>query len=367
VSPPDAPRVPTKPPSRIHGIREGILIFGVFILATGAPPPASAQRGVEGSGAERSSAGRTGACSRVGMGVPDAIPIPAGEFVMGSGAEESERARGVCERESAGSAALLSWRCAGLLSGPESPPPGSLCEGQNLQHATYREVGRHRVLLGAFALDRTEVTEGAYARCVEAGGCPSIALGPESSSDDARSLPMVGVTWYEARTFCGWARGRLPTEAEWERAARGRDGRSFPWGNQLNPRLANLGAPSASCRSILDGFEYRAPVGSFLDGASPDGLLDLAGNVAEWVDDGFDEGPEDPRTHRLDWTRSRARYRPNERVVNPRGLAATGDLRVVRGGSFAGSALVARTVHRVALAAGERRPWLGFRCAYDRS
>jgi sulfatase modifying factor 1 len=353
-------------PSRRETRFVRILIVWVMISSAGASPSATAQEHGVRALPTNEGRDRTGETRRVRAQPPEAVPFVAGEFVMGSGEQELERARGVCERESAGSVAGVTWRCAGLLTGPESPPSGSLCVGENLAHLTYREAGRRRVVLAAFALDRTEVTVGAYARCVQDGGCPGVPGGSESDDEDSRALPVAGVTWYEARAFCRWARGRLPTEAEWERAARGRDGRSFPWGNQFNPRLANLGAPTARCTSALDGFEQRAPVGSFRDGASPDGVLDLSGNVAEWVDDGFDEGPEDPRTRRLDWSRSRSRYVPDQRVIAPRMGPSSGDLRVIRGGSFAGSAVVGRAVYRAALAASERRPWVGFRCAYDR-
>jgi formylglycine-generating enzyme required for sulfatase activity len=336
---------------------------GTALLAQQQRARVSALPTVERPTAERGPL-ETGRSVAVRRSAPELVHFSAGEFSMGADADDVERARSLCERET-GAFPTLAWRCAGVLERLELTPPGGLCDRLNFGYVTFREEGRHRVFLGAFAMDRTEVTVQAYWRCVDAGACASSSVVLGSAAYGGPTHPIVQVSWYEARAYCRWAGGRLPSEAEWERAARGPLGRTFPWGNQFNPRLANVGDASASCLSTVDGYEYTAPVGSFRDGASPDGLLDLAGNVAEWVDDGFDDGPEDPSDHHTDWRRSRSRYPTDGLRVSPRIAATRDDLRVHRGGSFAGSAVQSRTTFRARLPAGERRAWLGFRCAYD--
>lgn len=296
---------------------------------------------------------------------PSIVHIPAGEFVMGSNQDDLDRARSVCERDAIVGPVLM-WSCARAFPPVEATRAvGSPCERVGIMNLTMTEHGRHRVLLGAFAIDRTEVTVLAYERCVSDGGCPRADYARSSPSFRGDSQPMVAVNWYEARAYCRWARGRLPTEAEWERVARGRDARVFPWGNVFNPRLANVGQAGPSCRSTIDGFEYTAPVGSFLDGASADGVLDLAGNVSEWVDDHFDDGPARAPGGDSDWMRSTSRYTPDTLVIAPHVTTASLSLRVFRGGSFTQGPLFARTTYRQRLGASERREWLGFRCAYD--
>ena len=179
------------------------------------------------------------------------------------------------------------------------------------------------VRVGAFRIDETEVTQGAYERCVEARACRR----PPASYDPSREArrPVVEVAWSDARMFCAWAGGRLPTEAEWELAARGTDGRVFPWGDA---------APTCDRAHLRDCGAAPAEVGGRRAGASPYGVLDLAGNVDEWVEDAY----------------------------APYGGAATSGERVARGGAY--DAWHARATARSALAPSHRDPWLGFRCAY---
>ncbi len=143
------------------------------------------------------------------------------------------------------------------------------------------EKPAHVVYLDAFWIDETEVTNAQYRSCVEAGACGAPGLWDDAAfSDWTDDRQPVLVSWSGAQTYCQWAGGRLPTEAEWEKAARGTDGRLWPWGNSFVEGRANL-------KGEEDGYAFTAPVGMFPGGASPYGLLDMAGNAAEWVADWY--------------------------------------------------------------------------------
>ncbi len=161
-------------------------------------------------------------------------------------------------------------------------PSGTFQMGSMSGHGNEQPV--HSVTLSAYWIDRTEVTNAQYAQCTAAGKCSA----PDETSSFTRSryygntiygnYPVIYVNWDDARDYCAWAGRRLPTEAEWEYAARGSDGRTYPWGNS-NPTcdLTNYGG------CVGDTSE----VGSYPSGASPFGALDMAGNVFEWVNDWY--------------------------------------------------------------------------------
>src|SRR5215211_4749880 len=144
------------------------------------------------------------------------------------------------------------------------------------------EIPDHDVELDAFWMDQLEVTNAMYGLCVSAGTCTlpqdlKSRRRPEYFDNPAfKDYPIIYVTWGQAKTYCEWTGRRLPSEAEWERAGRGDDFRTFPWGeDKANGLLANF--------NMLVGDTSR--VGSYPAGASPFGVLDMAGNVAEWVND----------------------------------------------------------------------------------
>jgi hypothetical protein len=142
------------------------------------------------------------------------------------------------------------------------------------------EKPERKLELKAFYIDRTEVTIAEYARFVEATGHPAPPDWAEGKPDPKRlAFPVVNVSWYDANSYARWAGKRLPTEAEWEKAARGDDARRLPWGNEWDDQRANVEGKS--------GDQKLKPVGSYPNGASPYGALDLTGNAWEWTADWY--------------------------------------------------------------------------------
>lgn len=224
----------------------------------------------------------------------------------------------------------------------------------NDPNAEDNEKPQHSVYLDAFWVDRTEVTNAQYGRCVEAGDCPVptfCSSGEPTYGDAAKSdHPVVCVGWDDARAYCQWAGARLPTEAEWEKAARGTDSRIYPWGNAFDG--GRLNQCDANCEYLGretgadDGYVRTAPVGSFPPGASPYGALDMLGNVWEWVNDWYDAGYYDHSPSR-----------------NPEG-PGSGTARVVRGDSWGGGLPTARCAFRQpAQPVWNSTDNIGFRCA----
>jgi len=202
----------------------------------------------------------------------------------------------------------------------------------------------HEVQLSAYYIDKTEVTQGAYKKCVDAGVCSDPGCNWNPSGTPNR--PVVCVDWNDAIAYCTWAGKRLPTEAEWEKAARGTDGRKYPWGNQ-----------TATCEYavINDGSDSGCGTGSTWDvcskspaGDSPYGLCDMAGNAWEWVSDWYGSD-----------------YYSNSPASNPTG-PVSGSFRVTRGGSYAYDHDFLRASNRSYDYPSYYYAGLGFRCSRSR-
>lgn len=223
------------------------------------------------------------------------------------------------------------------------------------------ELPPHKVTISAFWMDKLEVTNAMYKLCVDEGACdlPSTFASEKHeqyfNTDQFADFPVVNVSWGNANDYCTWAGKRLPTEAEWEYAARGTDLRTFPWGDER---------PDGSQANFNRNINDVTRVGSFPTGASPFGVLDMAGNVWEWVADYY--GPE---------------AYAQALSANPTGpLAAVGssERRVIRGGSYQDLEADIRVANRgyasgpdleadlgSAEYLGETSSKIGFRCAAD--
>ena len=160
-------------------------------------------------------------------------------------------------------------------------PAGPFLRGTPAGVGLEDERPRRTIYLSAFDIDRLEVTVEQYAKCVAAGRCAPPRCSTASQRPETRPKhPVVCMPWKEARNYCLWAAKRLPTEAEWEKAARGSGGATYPWGN-LSPGESQV--KRANYTGADDGFASTAPVGSFPDGVSPYGVYDMEGNVSEWT------------------------------------------------------------------------------------
>jgi len=219
------------------------------------------------------------------------------------------------------------------------------------------EQPAHTVTLDAYQIDKYEVTASEYKACVDIGVCTAAGTGGYQTYDTAgkENHPINYVDWMQAFTYCDWLGKRLPTEAEWERAAKGETQRRFPWGDSCpiewsttecaSGNWTSTTAKANGSTSCHDGYAATSPVGSFPSGVSPDGVHDMAGNVYEWVKDWYG-----------------ARYYSTSPATNPTGPLSGSD-RVGRGGGWSnyGSPLCA--AGRLNVTPGNRDGSLGFRCA----
>lgn len=268
-------------------------------------------------------------------------------------------------------ALVIGAAAAAEASDMVSIPRGELLMGSDRGETAERPV--HRVAVSAFTVDRFETTNAEFAAFVRATRYRTDAErsgagwhwdgkwrevrgadwrhphGPGSSIASRDRHPVVQVSWSDAVAYCRWRDARLPTEAEWERAARGDGSRTYPWGDEP-PRndgrhRASYGSDECCRADASDGYRFTAPVGRFALGRSPFGVDDMAGNVWEWVEDWFDAGF---------YARS-----PSEDPVN---RTPSGE-KVIRGGGWGNDAWGLRSTLRHANPPDIGLSMVGIRCA----
>ncbi len=197
-----------------------------------------------------------------------------------------------------------------------------------------------RITVPSFSMMRFEVSQGEYSRCVALGHCDPFSITLIPLLLRSPELPMVMVNLADARDYCSSQGGRLPTEEEFEAAAAGHQGRAYPWGSHFHSKLANFGARRSPYEDSSDGFALLAPVKALMQGNSPQGLAQLAGNAAEWTISPF----------------------------VPHGEKATmvgaNQNRVVKGGSFLQIPIDLRGQARREMAPSQRSVDVGFRCVF---
>ncbi len=221
-------------------------------------------------------------------------------------------------------------------------PEGPFTMGSN--EGDPDEAPEHQVYLKSFYIDLKEVTQSEYERYVKMTkrGKPFIPVFEDDISKiQGADLPAMGMSWNDAVAYCHWASKRLPTEAEWEKAARGERKRRYAWGDEFDPVRANLDGEE-------DGYKYLAQIGSFESGRSPYGLYDMTGNIAEWVADTYDEHFYEGSPYR-----------------DPVGPEEEGEHKVIRGGSWRESGLTARVSKRFQAKMWRTDSTIGIRCAKD--
>jgi formylglycine-generating enzyme required for sulfatase activity len=214
-------------------------------------------------------------------------------------------------------------------------PAGEFLMGSPVGEGESNERPQHRVYASEFLIDKTEVTWRQFRRFADARGAQLPREPVWGTPDD---YPVAFILWEEAKAYCEWVGGRLPTEAEWEKAARGTDGRTYAWGNEWDPRR---------CNSISGGLHRPENVGSYPGCVSPYGVLDMPGSVWEWCADRYREA-----------------YYAESPSRNPTG-PTSGRLRVMRGGAWMSQPLWLRAAYRFGASPSSRNVDHGFRCAQD--
>jgi formylglycine-generating enzyme required for sulfatase activity len=214
-------------------------------------------------------------------------------------------------------------------------PAGNFIMGSTEDEGKPDERPQHQVYVSEFLIDKTEATWRQFRKFVNATGKP---LPPTPIWGTPDGYPVSFILWEEAREYCEWVGGRLPTEAEWEKAARGIDGRNYPWGKEWDP---------GRCNSIDGGPHRPESAGSFPDCVSTYGVLDMSGSMWEWCADWYGEN-----------------YYSIGSSRDPEG-PPSGRLRVIRGGAWMSQPLWMRAAYRFKVPVSTRKADHGFRCVHD--
>ena len=224
-------------------------------------------------------------------------------------------------------------------------PGGEFSMGSKKDEGDDDEHPRHGVYLDAYFIDQYEVTVGQYKKFLTATSRRKPRYWDQVSLSDHAKKPVVGVSWHDAAAYCQWTGRRLPTEAEWEKAARGTEKRTYPWGD--SDPTSNRGNFGQDWDDSVIYAEKLQPTGSYEQGKSPYGMYDMAGNVWEWVADWYAKD-----------------YYKKSPKKNPTG-PSSGTSKVLRGGSWDDNPATLRSAGRIRISPSFRNAVFGFRCAQD--
>ena len=238
-------------------------------------------------------------------------------------------------------------------------PAGSFIMGTDLPRTDLQNQPQHVAEVGAFLIDKYPVTNAQYARFVaETGHRPPLHWKGGKMPEGREFHPVVMVSWFDASRYAAWAGKRLPTEKEWERAARGQDGRRWPWGDRMDPVRLNTYYQVGATTEVL----------RFPEGASPDGVMDMAGNISEWVADDFMPYPGSTAPSELFIAKMPSMPRsPAERSMGVADFIELSDDRykILRGGSWKSDPFSTSVFHRNFSLPNMASDFYGFRCAQD--
>jgi gamma-glutamyl hercynylcysteine S-oxide synthase len=236
-------------------------------------------------------------------------------------------------------------------------PAGKFLMGSDLKNADAASHPQHIVYLKAFRIDKYLVTNAQYARFIAATGHRPPSDWKNGKVQQGVLLhPVTLVNWYDATAYAKWAGKRLPTEAEWEKAARGTDGRRWPWGNEMDPARLNTYYNVGSATNVT----------AYANGASPYGVFDMAGNVDEWVEDDFlpykgTDAPADVFQGKV----ARVLNAQDQAMKLSDMVPVNRQYKVLRGGSWKGDPFSTASYHRDYSWPNYASDFYGFRCASD--
>ena len=236
-------------------------------------------------------------------------------------------------------------------------PDGSFLMGTNLERADAQDKPQHKVATPSYWVDKYPVTNAQYARFVAATSHrPPLNWKNGHIPQGELMRPVTMVSWYDASAYAKWAGKRLPTETEWEKAARGTDGRRWPWGDKMEPQRLNTYYNVGSATNV----------NTYLNGASPYGVLDMAGNVDEWTADDFVPYAGSDAPSSLFQAKVARALSDKDQAMKVVDMVPTeGRYKVLRGGSWKGDPFSTASYHRNSAWANYASNFYGFRCAGD--
>lgn len=253
--------------------------------------------------------------------------------------------------------ALLSAKQWHELDTMAAIPAGDLVMGTDRPQADVQDQPSHHVKLAAYLIDKYPVTNAQYARFVAATGHRPPLNWKEGKIPDGELLhPVTMVSWFDARSYAAWAKKRLPTEAEWEKAARGSKGLRWPWGDFMD----------ASRLNTYYSVGHATDVTAYPSGASPYGVMDMAGNVSQWMEDDYLPYPGSNAPQEVFQGKIAVAKTPEDRAMKVIDLVPVGErYKVLRGGSWKSDPFSTSSYHRISQWPNLASDFFGFRCVED--